>query len=396
MAAPEDTLVRAKAMALQMGISRVTDITRLDRIGIPVFASIRPGAMEGSLCVNAGKGVRGIEAEVGAYMEAIECAVAEPVRSRRQIFAAMPRDLLGGGQSLAVIANFCPFHGQRPSLALPIDCVVAEDLVSRTEVLVPAELVFLPYEPQHGPPLFGSSSNGLSSGNSISEATLHALLEIVERDVVSFQHVRDRARAINLDTIPKIAKEQIEAIHDAGLAVHVRAMREDFGIPVFVTDIFDPGSLGPVILSTGYGCHVLREIALIRAITEAVQCRLSAIHGGRDDLERAKHRFIRGGLRDSERRMASSFQSLAASPAIMTFTDVKANMPPPKSIDDAVGNLIDRLLESGIRHVCRVVFTSLNEQLQVVRLLVPGLEHFSPDFPRLGPRLLSYLHDQVA
>src|SRR5262249_22585260 len=72
------TLARARARARALGITRVTDVTRLDRVGVPVYASIRPTAAPGSLCVNAGKGLHAQEAEVGAYMEAIEFALAEP------------------------------------------------------------------------------------------------------------------------------------------------------------------------------------------------------------------------------------------------------------------------------------------------------------------------------
>ena len=93
---PEATLARAKRIAPPLGITRVTDITRLDRVGIPVYASIRPSATIGSLCVNAGKGLHPIEAEVGAYMEAIELAVAEPEAKRVPVVRATARDVLDG------------------------------------------------------------------------------------------------------------------------------------------------------------------------------------------------------------------------------------------------------------------------------------------------------------
>src|SRR4026208_582474 len=70
------TLKRAKQFSRNLGITRVTNVTRLDRVGIPVFCSIRPDAQRGSLCVNAGKGLTEEEACVGAYMEAIEFALA--------------------------------------------------------------------------------------------------------------------------------------------------------------------------------------------------------------------------------------------------------------------------------------------------------------------------------
>ena len=70
------TVNHARSLARGLGISRVTDITRLDCVGVPVFASIRPDAQPGSLCVNAGKGITVGEARAGAYMEAIEYAFA--------------------------------------------------------------------------------------------------------------------------------------------------------------------------------------------------------------------------------------------------------------------------------------------------------------------------------
>src|ERR1700690_4612844 len=93
---PQVTLARARARAPALGISRVTDITRLDRVGIPVYASIRPSALPGSLCVNAGKGLRPIEAEVGAYMEAIEFALAEVGASHVGVVKATAREVLDG------------------------------------------------------------------------------------------------------------------------------------------------------------------------------------------------------------------------------------------------------------------------------------------------------------
>ena len=66
---PETTLTIAREFAHSLGVSRVTEITRLDRVGIPVFASIRPDSA--FLCVNAGKGITRIEAEVSALMESL-------------------------------------------------------------------------------------------------------------------------------------------------------------------------------------------------------------------------------------------------------------------------------------------------------------------------------------
>ncbi len=53
----EGTLRRIEPLTRKAGITRVADITRLDRIGIPVFSSIRPEAGTGAISVYNGKGL---------------------------------------------------------------------------------------------------------------------------------------------------------------------------------------------------------------------------------------------------------------------------------------------------------------------------------------------------
>ena len=54
----------------EVGITRVADITGMDRIGIPVYAAIRPDSK--SLAVDSGKGITREQAKCSAVMEAIE------------------------------------------------------------------------------------------------------------------------------------------------------------------------------------------------------------------------------------------------------------------------------------------------------------------------------------
>ncbi|HUM78125.1 MAG TPA: methanogenesis marker 1 protein, partial [Methanoculleus sp.] len=51
---PEETLRLARERLPAAGITRVADITNLDRIGIPVFSSIRPTAEAGAISVYNG------------------------------------------------------------------------------------------------------------------------------------------------------------------------------------------------------------------------------------------------------------------------------------------------------------------------------------------------------
>ena len=74
--APETTLLYAKQLAAAAGISEVSDITDLDVLGVPVCVSVRPNARGESFTF--GKGLHPVEAEVGAYIEALEFFLAEP------------------------------------------------------------------------------------------------------------------------------------------------------------------------------------------------------------------------------------------------------------------------------------------------------------------------------
>lgn len=60
---PEETQKRVEGKMPAAGITRVADITNLDRIGIPVFSSIRPMADRGAISVYNGKGATPAEAE---------------------------------------------------------------------------------------------------------------------------------------------------------------------------------------------------------------------------------------------------------------------------------------------------------------------------------------------
>jgi len=74
---PEETLARVEKALPAAGITRVADITNLDRLGIPVFSSIRPTAGRGAISVYNGKGATPTEARVSAIMEGIERYSAE-------------------------------------------------------------------------------------------------------------------------------------------------------------------------------------------------------------------------------------------------------------------------------------------------------------------------------
>src|SRR5215472_7659717 len=88
--APTDTLARVRPFAAQMGITRLGNVTGLDRIGIPVVVAVRPNSR--SVSVSQGKGIELPQAMTSALMEAVEGFHGELAQQERR---ASYRELAG-------------------------------------------------------------------------------------------------------------------------------------------------------------------------------------------------------------------------------------------------------------------------------------------------------------
>jgi ribosomal protein S12 methylthiotransferase accessory factor len=392
----EVTLARAQSLARDLGISRVTDITRLDCVGVPVFASIRPTAQPGSLCVNAGKGISVEEARVGAYMEAVEYAFAEYNRVSLEVSFVPAGDVYDGRIRPEAILDFCPVMGVEIELSEPIACIEAKDICSGETFLVPAELIFLPYPSEFGGKrYFGSNSNGLCSGNSILEATVHGLAEVIERDICSFQAIKDDSLLVANRSLPSAIRRIHSSLSSVGMNLYVRYVKNVFEIPYFMAVVAETESKDPIYISVGFGCHPRRDIALTRSVCEALQSRLSFIHGGRDDLIERYERFAKSS---SKARMAYAENLLAK--VSRNGSSIRFGKLPDRSdvvtgLESAFDVLLDTLVRNGFERVLRVIYTPTDLPLQVVRILVPGLECFTERTARIGVRLRDYVQKQL-
>jgi ribosomal protein S12 methylthiotransferase accessory factor len=378
----EETLIHARRVGREVGVVRVTDTTRLDRLGVPVYAAIRPDARQGSLCVSAGKGLRREEAEIGAYMEAIELAHAEPPRARLDIVPTTARAVLDAHERGAeALVDLCPYVGARLDLDTPMDCVVAEDFFTGERSLLPVEVVLVPVRRT----LFGSDTNGLSSGNTILEATVHGLCEVVERDIESFLLLKDTTVKIRNETLPPPLRELAERAEREGVELYLRYQASHFRIPFFLALIRERNVREGI--HTGAGCHPWSEIAATRAITEAFQSRLTVIHGGRDDLAVHLEKTTRFFEQDGERfhRLIDGYSSAAS----MSFAECDDRSGEAATLEQNLALLAAEVRLAGLRRFFRVVLSRPESPLAVVRVIVPGLEFSKLDNDRrMGRRLL--------
>ncbi len=386
---PAQTLREALAVMSRWGITRVTDITRLDRLGMPVFTSVRPRGRV--LRVHAGKGLQAVDARVGAVMEALEHAVAEP--DARALASARQRpcgQLQDDWQGAWRLVDLAPAFGRALAADDPLDTVRCEWWhagVRAGDAWLPAELVHMPWACAR--PLFGVTSNGLASGNTLAEATLHGALEVLERDALSMAHAATALPCLRVDTLPAPFAAMAQAWQACGVTLHVRALPSAAGLPCFQAVLHEPD--GDIPLAEGSGLHPDAAIALSRAVCEAAQARAVSLQGSRDDLVvsfDAREDVSRAERPALEHRLLSRFRggvdTVAWSPA-PPLLDLS------RSLDQVLHDLLGLLARHGFAHVLRHAFpTDHLGGLCVVRVVIPRCESMDGPRPmRLGPRLLA-------
>ena len=370
MLPPEETLRRAWRFAPVMGITRIANVTGLDSIGIPVVMVCRPNSR--SLAVSQGKGLELAAAKASGLMESIETYHAETITFPLRLCSY--EELRYTHRTVDV--GMLPFVST--SVFNPNSRILwceGRDLMNEEAVWVPYELVHTDYTwPQPaGTGCFASTSNGLASGNHPLEAISHAICEVVERDSTTLWRLRDQAArdssGVDLATVDDPdCRQVLERIDRAGLATAAWETTSDLGIASFICVIYSPKDeptrhIPPAI---GSGAHPARSIALLRALTEAAQGRLTQIAGSRDDAGRdryGRHRYV-DTLKSLRRPRAG-----AASRSFRGTPDLNSD-----SLETDVAWELDRLQQAGIDRVIVVDLTKDVFKIPVVRVVIPGLE----------------------
>lgn len=257
-----------RRLARAVGVSRVARVTGLDRSGVEVACAVRPGGHV--LQVSNGKGETFEDAARGAVLEAAELWASERLDPSELVFAPDEAGLRVGWRRAARL--------DRPA----------------AEVRVPASAVHCPppgsFSP--GPATARWSSNGMGAHPSRAAALLHALCEAIERDQLAralpdgFTPAALRSRRIDPRTLPAAAPRtarRAALLEARGFAVHLFALGAGLPLPVAGALLLDREG-GPVPLTAGYACAPSRDGALLSALLEAAQSRLTDIHGAREDV----------------------------------------------------------------------------------------------------------------
>ncbi|RSN72800.1 MAG: YcaO-related McrA-glycine thioamidation protein [Thermoproteota archaeon] len=381
---PEETLSQIESKLKIAGITRISDITGLDRIGIPVYSAVRPSAAQGAVSVYSGKGINKTLAKISAIMEGYERYSAE--------FKECDKEITIKGTYASLSSKFNILDPDE--LILPKDTLSSKDLVLRwikgfdlindEEIYVPVSSVFHPYTPDGDFHLFKTNTNGLAAGNTIEEAIFHGLMEVIERDAWSIAEVCRRGGRIISAEGSHIVKSLIDKFESSSVHVILRDITSDIGVPVVAAISDDIKLKDPALLTMGFGAHSDPEISAIRALLEVAQSRLVQIQGAREDTVRAEV-MRRIGYERMKRINRHWFEA---------DDEVELDKLPKFSsdfIDEDIRRTLGLLKSRGFQRVIVVNLTRPELGIPTVRVIVPGMEIYGIDSNRIGERALSYL-----
>lgn len=361
-----ETIARARAVAPRIGLTRLGFLTGLDRIGAPVAMAVRPNAR--SAAISLGKGLTRDHAAASALMESIECWHAETIDAPTVDAPTPP------GRALDV-SRLPPLQDSAWDATPSIPWIEGFDLFSGEALWAPYETVHAAYTSPlpPGSGCFFASTNGLASGNTPTEAAVHAITEVIERDATTLWFFADdaarEASRVDLATIDDPAcRWLLDRFEAADLAVGVWETTSDVGVASFFAWIMERGDGvgGAARSAVGQGCHLIPAIALSRALTEAAQHRLTVISGARDDLGEEEYAAPDAEMQALRRDLllnGAAPRDFRAAP-VFDSADLRAD----------VEHLATRLAAVGVEEVFLCDLSKPDYAIPVMRAVIPGLE----------------------
>lgn len=396
----------------EIGITRIADITNMDRLQIPNYSAVLPGT-EDYIWVYSGKGPTRNHAKASVIMESIERYSSLPANYEGKILKGKYKELSKSYNVLKYDEVIEPLSFQLND-EMNMDYCIGYDLINQTNILVPSPLAIFRYTPN--PPSINPYSffhtNGLASGNVMEEAICHALCEVIERDAVSiaefsssaFQYhilktiendiLKKGIRTKSLDSKNFIDDNSIYSDIDLNgldyppverivrqfkkcqISLTVKDITTEIGISTFIASSVEWVNHDYGYLVEGHGTHPDSRIALMRAITEVSQSRAANIQGSRDDLRKMKYDPQNSDENRSWQFMVSSKKK--------AFTEVKSFYH--EDILDDIKLILGKLKDKGFKNAIVVNLTNSRLQVPVVRIIVPGLETFKINKLAVGRR----------
>jgi len=222
-----------------------------------------------------GKGLTKSDAFIGAVGEAIERYSASRYRLADMLSSPLPDNeesfldaralcLYTDEQYLRDDFPFVPFDPSRSHR-----WVAGRWLDNDETVWVPARMTFYNFPDSADDSFCQTTSNGLAAGKGLNDATLRALLELVERDafMISWLCRRSGRRLTVDDSLTDGTLDVLAELEQAGAQVELYLLSTDHRIPVVACLAFGDGKSWPGLTVTS-AAHLSPRLAVRNAILE--------------------------------------------------------------------------------------------------------------------------------
>ena len=382
---PSQTIENNEDKCKIAGITRITEITHLDRIGLPVFSAIRPTSQNGAISIYGGKGISVEHAKASAMMEGFERYSAE--KQNENTNTGTISEISSKGNIIDIETLNLPKDFKKENIdSLNLEWNICHDLISGDDYFVPSNAIYHPYVSDNNSiqSLFKSNTNGLASGNSLEEAILHGMFEVIERDAWSiFELTHKNSAQIDLDSIESdIVNDALLKFRENEINIKLMDLTADINVPTIAASADDTLLKDAGLLTLGIGTHLDPEVAILRSLTEVAQSRATQIHGAREDTVRAD--FARTAGYERMKRINKHYFQEEDEKISLSDIENKSTDSITKDIDI----VLDELKANEIEHVLYYDLTRPELDVNVVRVIIPTMELYSIDPSRAGYRFL--------
>jgi ribosomal protein S12 methylthiotransferase accessory factor len=271
--APEQTLSWARERLSTLNLDILTRTVRIDtgRLGIPVYISLcgNDSSRFTGTRKQMGKGATPVQSEASAVMELLErysfFSFVQTTDFPLYRYPEVPGSAVAVETLLQSIHDSSTPAGKCSAFLkdLPLRWVGCRNLSRRIHQWVPIDWFYLINE-----------YNGPAAGNTIEEAVLQSLCEVVERHVGSIiSHERKETPAIDIASLrDPVAIELVDKFKNQGIRLFLLDFSLDTGIPTVGALAFDPSTFpekSEIVFTAGTTPNP--EKSLCRALTEIAQ-----------------------------------------------------------------------------------------------------------------------------
>lgn len=269
--------------------------------------------------------------------------------------------------------------------------VEGQSLISNKKILVPAQLIYVPYLYHNSEPILRFPiSTGAAAGMTLTDALYRGICEVVERDAFMIAYL-NKLPFSQVDVL-RIKDKLISNITDSfkryKLELVILDLTTDLQIPVFAAIILDKTGIGPAV-AVGLKAGFNIKDAIIGAIEESLMVRYwTKDYVNSNSIENKTIRTIED---------RAHFWSRLSSIRYLDFwlnnkTFKKINLKDFKYLDNNLENIVKLLSQKNIETIYIDITDKTVKKygFMVVKVIIPQLQPLYLDerYPYLGGKRL--------